>query len=53
MVIVLAASSGLAMQILESTSKFIERETNTKLSYDMRSELDFPAVTFCNTNMFR
>ncbi|XP_072014347.1 acid-sensing ion channel 1A-like [Amphiura filiformis] len=33
--------------------KFIERPTNTKLSIKEEDELDFPSVTFCNTNMFR
>ncbi|XP_072014348.1 acid-sensing ion channel 2-like [Amphiura filiformis] len=33
--------------------KFIERPTNTKFSFMEEDELDFPSVTFCNTNMFR
>ncbi|XP_072051790.1 uncharacterized protein [Amphiura filiformis] len=53
LLVVLLALSGLSYQIVLSTMKFIERPTNTKFSIKEEDELDFPSVTFCNTNMFR
>ena len=53
LLVVVGALCGLSMQLVKSTSKFVERGTNTKLSYEQMDELDFPSVTICNTNMFR
>ncbi|XP_072014394.1 acid-sensing ion channel 5-like [Amphiura filiformis] len=53
LLVVLLALSGLVYQIVNCTDKFIRRPSSTKLTYEKKDELDFPAVTICNTNMFR
>ncbi|XP_072014236.1 acid-sensing ion channel 1A-like [Amphiura filiformis] len=52
LLVVLLALSGLMYQIVRSTEKFMRRPTSTKLTYEEKDELDFPAITICNMNMF-
>ncbi|XP_072045878.1 acid-sensing ion channel 4-A-like [Amphiura filiformis] len=52
LLVVLLALAGLLYQIVNCTNKFIRRPTSTKLTYNERDILHFPAVTICNTNMF-
>ena len=53
--VVCLALAGLLYQVIHSIQKYSRHPVNTKYSiYDNpQSYLPFPAVTFCNINMFR
>ena len=52
LVVILGALCGLVYQLVRSTQKFSSHDTTTNLKYIKQDTLDFPSVTFCNTNMF-